>query len=621
MKLLNNLMSFDYYKVINEDLSGKSQRRSDDIFASKGEITLSSGATINAKDIVNVVKEAVNEIKMEWTSFYNFAKGATIFYTYNNPSCGTMYVTDTLEIHVSANFVHDRLKMDKDLVMAILMHEIFHVVYDHIKRGQNWLSSYGKPLNAQTACDNNLAADIEVNATLVNKGIISYERLSNEAHGLFLKKKSDDLPNNFVHVVSMENILEDEEAMNKLRNMVDYPWPEDENKNNQDDNIGQSGGGQNGENSKNDDGQNGDENSSSKDVTNNQNNDGNQNKEKESNGSGSSNDSSNNKKISDIRPSDIIGEFGDSNSKLSKDIFKNDKTYTDEEKKELEEIRKETSIRNTKSEIQKRKRDFVKSLSKNDVVRKIIENASLDAKKYEDLWKKILEKFLDNRHRPGFKNNSHSYDWKNKHRMANGSYGINIPKETETDPQDINVYVDVSGSMDGELISIICESLIIFCNKFKYTAINIIPWASYSGSIYKIDTVSAKGKDTTTKEIIDVLENSYSECGGGTDAKATVDSIVKVCVESLMDVKKKSKDDVHIIITDGMISGLKTIENDIFNEVKESTKNKDIAKKALQNTIWMVYDAIDYTKKEIDESIQVGKKIYISSSLIKKQNK
>lgn len=617
MKLLNNIMSFDYYKVINEDLSGKSQRKSDEIFISKGKITLLSGETIEAKDIVNVVKEAINEIKMEWTSLYNFAKSATIFYTYNNPSCKTMYVTDTLEIHVSANFVHDNLKMDKELVMAILMHEIFHVVYDHIKRGQNWLSSYGKPLNAQTACDNNLAADIEVNATLVNKGIISYERLHNEARALFLKKKTDDLSTNYVNVVSMENILEDEEAMNKLRNMVDYPWPEDKKQNNQNDNTNQNGG-DNG-NQQGNRGEGGNEGNSS------QNSNGNDNSSNENQPNKSSNGSKNvdgeKRELSGDRPNNIIGEFGDSNSKKSKDIFRNDNTYTDEEKKELEDIRKETSIRNSKSEIEKRKRDFVKSLSKNDAVRKIIENAALDSKKYEDLWKKILEKFLDNRHRPGFKNNSNTYDWKNKHRLANKSYGINIPKESESDPQDINVYVDVSGSMDGELISIICESLIIFCNKFKYTAINIIPWASYSGSIYKIDTVDKKGKDTITKKIIGVLENSWSECGGGTDAKATVDSIVKVCVESLMDVKKKSKDDVHIIITDGMISGLKTIENDIFNEVKESTKNKDIAKKALQNSIWMIYDASDLTKKEIDESIQVGKKIYISSNLVKKQNK
>ena len=643
--MLNNLMSFDIYKVVNEDLSGRSQRKSDEIFASKGDLQLASGAVVNARDVVNVVKDAVDEIKMEWTSFYNFAKSATIFYTYNNPQCPTMYVTNTLEIHVSANYVHDTLKMDKDLVMAILMHEIFHVVYNHIQRGMNWLNSYGKQLNEQTAFDNNLAADIEVNATLVNKGIISYDRLTNECHALFLKKTTDDLSHDFVNVVSMENILEDDTAMDRLRHMTNYPWPQDQKQQNnqneqQGDNEGesQSGSGSGSSSGKGNSGPVGQQGKSG-DSSKNQESSKNSDQDKKSNNSpkdgnssngdsGRGNDSSGEKGASAGSPGDegtakdlsaqkapkLCGEFGDAKDKKSTSIFKNDDTYTEEEKSELEGIRKETEIRNSKSEMEKRKKEYINSLSKNDAIRKIIEKASIDSKKYENIWKKILEKFLEHRHRPGTKVNGSKYDWMNKHRMANHMYGINIPKEAEDDPQDINLYVDVSGSMDDELISIICESILVYCNKYRYSGLNLIPWATESGRIYHIESINEKGKDQVSKEIIAILSNAPRECGGGTYAKATVNSIAKVCVENLKAKKKKTKDDVHIIITDGYILGLETFETDMFHEVKSAT-NERVAKKALRNTLWMIYDNNDH--KRVEKSIQNGKIVWMTSSIVK----
>lgn len=642
MKVLNNLMSFDIYKVVNEDLSGRSQRKSDEIFASKGDLQLASGAVVNARDIVNVVKDAVDEIKMEWTSFYNFAKSATIFYTYNNPQCPTMYVTNTLEIHVSANYVHDTLKMDKDLVMAILMHEIFHVVYNHIQRGLNWLNSYGKQLNAQTSFDNNLAADIEVNATLVNKGIISYDRLTNECHALFLKKTSDDIKHNFVNVVSMENILEDDEAMDRLRHMTNYPWPQnqkqqDSQNDQQGDNGGESQANSSGKGPSSGKGNSGaagqgeSGNSSEKQKSN-----GNSDQENSSNppqeGNSSNGDSGNGKDSSgekgasaggsgdeakDLSAQEapkLCGEFGDSKDSKSTNMFKDDDTYTEEEKSELEGIRKETEIRNSKAEMEKRKKEYINSLSKNDAVRKIIERATIDSKKFENIWKKMLEKFLEHRHRPGTKVNGSKYDWMNKHRMANHMYGINIPKEAEDDPQDINLYVDISGSMDDELISIICESIVVYCNKFKYSGLNLIPWATESGSVYHIESVDKRGKDQVGKEIIAILSNAPRECGYGTNSKATVNSIVKVCVENLKTKNKKTKDDVHIIITDGYICGLETFEKDMFNEVKSAT-NVNVAKKALRNTLWMIYDNNDH--KKVENCIQNGKIVWMTSSIVK----
>ena len=653
MNLLKNLLSFEEYSnILNESLLGNSQQKVNRIFASKGKIELlPSGEIIDAKDIVDVVMESVGYIASEWTSIYNYAKNATIFYTFNNPSCQTMQVSENLEIYVSANFVHDVLKMDSKYVQAVLMHEIFHVLYDHIKRGKDWLASQGKEVNAQTHMDNNLAADIEVNATLVNKGIVEATELRDVIHGLFLKKKSDDYSTNYIDVISMENILEDDEAMNKLRHMVNYPWPQDspeykeqQERQKQDGNQqGQSGDMSNdgnqsdGGNSQDGKGQGesqggnqgGDSDNQEQSNANSTNKKGGSNKSSGSDsdsagGSGSDEkdvaSASNNGKPSQNRI--VIGEYIDSKSNQN-DIIKNDPSYTKEERKELEEIRKDTVESNSKQSMERRKQELIDRLSSNDTIKKILHDADVNSKMYSDMWKKILERFLEAKHRIGTKVDGSGNDWKNRHRMAVGMYGVNKPKIDEDDPQDINLYVDVSGSMDEELLSIIAKSIVTFCQKYKYSGMNIVPWASYSGDITKVEPTSKKGIDAVTKEIISAIQIGSSKCGGGTSSSAASDSIVKVCVENLMDIKKKRKDDAHIIITDGEIYGLDSFENDLYNGVLQETKKPDIAKKCLKNTIWIIYSDrfSDGFKENINNSIKYGTKLFIITDAVKKQNR
>ena len=74
---------------------------------------------------------------------------------------------------------------------------------------------------------------------------------------------------------------------------------------------------------------------------------------------------------------------------------------------------------------------------------------------------------------------SKNFNWKNKRQLSIGRIAPNRLKEAQ-EVQDINVYVDVSGSVNKDLLEIIAQSLCIFAKNFQYSGINIIPWASYS---------------------------------------------------------------------------------------------------------------------------------------------
>ena len=219
MSELTFLKSFDNYVLENplyESLGDGGQTSINRAFLNRGPIPLSNGETINPRDIVKVVTDAVTWIAVEFRTYYSFARDANIIYVVNDPRCTTMAVDQYLNIYMDVLFIYNDLQMNTEYVAAIIMHEIFHVVYNHIERGKNWLSAHGKPINDLT--DTNLAGDVEVNTTLINKGIISEDDLVNNLKGLYLRKKDGGRTN-----LPMEMILEDEKLMNKLRGMVKLP--------------------------------------------------------------------------------------------------------------------------------------------------------------------------------------------------------------------------------------------------------------------------------------------------------------------------------------------------------------------------------------------------------------
>lgn len=741
-------------------------------FIEHGPIALSNGEFIEPKDIVKVVREAINDyLSYNWGSFFSFVKNFTIIYIWNDPKCKTMCVDNHLNIFMDVLFIYKKLKMDPKLIGTVIMHEVFHVVYNHLDRGHRWLVSKGKELTAKTAYENNLAADIEVNTSLILKNIITKDRLINEIKGLYLDEFKGNVP-------PMEVILEDEKLMNKLRQMSPFDKKEnnkgddeerkvvestkefddayvemmnkiadlvneygpeetikklrsigavegvtpklsmefdiddvftlsfmeiksfddfvnetnvievpEENGNpyttkydgyrealkkaidlinssmNKDGGIKSEGGGNSspftpktnidnnrlkrmnlpqpkGEKKKE-----GNEGGLPANVPQDMESGDKKQDEKNTSSGGLSKDSSSSsgvdlegnirkegKKDTDI---DVTykGQKNNGDSIIDKSSIGNTGTFVDSSegnpfedtinncygeelaKKVIKQI-EENKHYNTKENIEKKKEDLYNSLSEGDSIKSIWDSAKKSEKSYMAMWKKVLKSFLNKKTRNAGRDvRDERIKWGEKRHM---SIAVMSPKNLtrSQEPQDINVYIDVSGSVysNMKLMQLMAESLVSFMKAFNYSGINIIPWASISTGIHRVESVSKKGSNNAIEEILRHISDGANECGGCT---SLVDACVPEIVKTTFQYKGRQKmDDVHVIITDGEVGlDVKNIEDVIEKSINmyKDVSSSSVAKKVVKNCIWMVYDNDD---KAWDENIKLGELVRISSKNI-----
>ena len=804
MNNLNYLKSYENYSdelqtIINEGLLEAGQNKLNNAFRNMGPIPLSNGEFINPQDIINVIKETIMFLSEEYRTYFSFVKDVNIIYLINCSQCRTMAVDANMNMYMDVLFIYKNLKMDKELIGAVIMHEIFHIIYNHIERGKNWLSAHGKNIETDFF-DTNLAGDIEVNTTLVKKNIISKERLINEIHGLFLDKVNDN--GNRIDVLNIEAILENEKMMEKLRSMAKNPQEQNGDGNytsidttdewdngykqgwdkiaeltekygaeevfkklqekgiidetgqlnsdiNMDDILGiqfihifnfdefinesknsngqfkteedgffqgvknaiaqiasslgknpgggNAGGGDdlNGTNNSpqinsklsNDDlkslklppsvstnqqqSQNNglpqnvqSDNNQSQQQSGNSNNgesqtSGDQSQQQSGNSnngesrtsgsqsqqqSGNSNggkdnlDADANTLLDDLKnkSKNAQGNVGyknqpdgndSSNSEIGntgtifdeKQASKINKAlkesgYSKEDIDTINDVIKKNKTLNSKEGVELKKKQLYNKLPNNDPVKKYLDKIMVEESKYKNIWKKIMKEFLSKKtRRAGNDVLSKNFNWKNKRQLSIGRIAPNRLKEAQ-EPQDINVYVDVSGSVNKDLLEIIAQSLCIFAKNFQYSGINIIPWASYSNGSHKVESLSKSKSDKIAKEILGYISEGINECGGGTDLNH---ACVPEIVASVADKKRKKKDDVHIIITDGQTGGdEKTVEDLIQQVALQETKNSNYGKTIVKNCFWMIYDADNYDKKSWEESIKLGKLLFIVSSTV-----
>lgn len=220
MKKISRLQNYNNFPIhiLNESLGDSGQKTINRSFMNMGEIKLSNGETLKPKDIVDVVNKAISWLAEEFRTYYSFAQDSNIIYLVNDPSCTTMCVDESMNIYMDVLFIYNQLEMNPQYVATVIMHEIFHIIYNHIERGKNWLSAKGKLINKETFFDTNLAGDVEVNTTLINKNFIDKATFINKLGALFLEKNNGDKTN-----LPMEDILENEKLMNILRGKVHNP--------------------------------------------------------------------------------------------------------------------------------------------------------------------------------------------------------------------------------------------------------------------------------------------------------------------------------------------------------------------------------------------------------------
>ena len=799
MRELLNIKDYDTFveHLLDESLLDGSQSVCNKAFLNLGTITFADGSSVTTREIVQVVEDALAYLRSEYRKTFIFGdETLNIVYLAHSKKYKTMAVDSHMNMYLNAGFVFHNLKMDKVLIASVIMHEVFHALFNHIERGKNWMVAKGKPQNDQTWHDTNLAADVEVNRTLTKIGIIDEDRLINEIHGIYLKSNTRD-------IVPMEQILDDEELMNKLRSMCPPPadpeqavketiqtteeWDQGykdawtkiadlikkygykkvwqklqdegiinsvgeitskkviddmkgleflqiksynefvnegvEEKPGQtyedgyntafgklintiksiiDGNEGGGGGGPQGpqikSNLKNDDlpqielplppgdddgddGQGGDgtpENikNTNPEKNNNKNNSndndgdgqdgqdgqGQDNKEHHAGpkqagkgGQGKSSDQLTdddvNKLADDIESRESHkgisdAEFGDKKQKsgsqesgeekegqketdkksiggtgsfqeegLSDDELR-ESGYSDDDIEEINKTREKNKSKNSKERLEEVIEKQKKVLSSGHILKKYLDTIEVESAKYKNIWKKILDKFLAKRTRRAGKDKATgSNDWLNKRHIARGEYAIHRKQQAQ-DPQDINVYVDVSGSVDVELLEIISQSLVVYMDTYQYSGINICPWASTNNGVFSVDPSKHKDKKAVVKEILAIVSTGINQCGGGTESKAVISAMLDGIEKSLDDKRKKIKDDVHIVITDGYFDH-QGIEAKMKASIQRAFGRGDVSDIVPKNTFWMLYDTDESYRKAWEDEIKKGTLIFINTEVVK----
>lgn len=847
MNELSNIKDFELFidgiQMMNESLTDGSQSLCNRVFLEGKPIVFSDGSSVTPKEIVKVFDDAVIYLSDQFTRTFRFAKAINVIFLRSSNEIKTMAVDQNLNLYMNAGYIYHVLKMDPKLVAAVLMHEVFHILFNHIERGKNWLASKGMSVNNQTHHDNNLAADVEVNQAIIKIGLIDEDTLKNTVHAVFLSNKDQNARGRGTTILPMEAVLENEELMNKLRSIcpptpdptqseqkeentseewnqgyIDgwnklaeiikkYGYKEawnklieagiingngeieadteikdfnklkmmtvknydefinESNEVEENDDItknddyqkgygasvgiiintlkkainggsGGSGGGTGGgskgpkteldrkklkpidipsndqgeESSEGGDGENqpptnfrnkdkkgkkgsssGGEGKSDDEITEDDidtlkndlkkksQNRGKGNSGEGDNGDGSSqsgsndgsddsNGSSQSGEDSQEKSSDKgndeeqsggsektddgksskgkssgkgggrtteLGKNGKGNVSSSEDdsiggtgsfaeeemnterILK-DAGYDDEQIKKLKDVIQKNKEKNNPKAIEKLKSDMRNRLRSGDPIAKYLSDIEVSSEKYKNIWKSVMEKFLAKEtRRAGTDSKNTDINWKRKSRIALGEVGPQYNTSAQ-EPQDINMYVDVSGSMDLELLEVISKSIVILCKEYEYSGINICPWASTSNGVYPVDKIGEAGDNVVVDQILGFISKGAAQCGGGTSGDAMIEAMATCMSEALDDpLKAEMKDDVHVVITDGEFD-YNNIESRIRGMVKNALNRADTADKCLSNTVWMIYDMNDEEKRKLwKKEIENGIILFINSSVVK----
>lgn len=793
---LSNLIEFDDYimgGILNESLLDGSQSICNKAFINGGTITFEDGKTVDPREIVNVVDSALTYLNDQYRRTFQFGNRINIIYLAHSKIVDTMAVDKHLNLYINAGFVYHTLMMDKHLVAAVIMHEILHVLYNHIERGKNWLGSQGKQINTVTWNDTNLAADLEVNQSLVHMSIIEEDTLINTIKGIYLKNTGGAS-----NVMCLEQILLDADLMDKLRAMhpetpdpehgpqppvkttgewdqgytegwnklarlikkygyrtvwdklleagvingtgeipknvqvsdvmgleylvktydeyvcesagnddtgktyddgfftavgrlVDsmhdaiYPSDDDSEEGEQDGgsgfnskvkkddleevsipnnkkgkkgksgkdaptNIKSDSKGEKGEGDEEDqseDGGDGDADQSNDkksrgqgqggsgksddEITDDDLNkladdlkkrmdgksgkDGEDDRQEKGEGNGEGQEEKKNSSGKKGSGSSSIGGTGSFLPDETGDDILKDAGYSDDDIQSIREIRERNKEKNSPEGIAAAKAELRSKLKSSDYLGRLLDRIKVEEAKYKNVWREIMERFLAKKtRRAGTLVDDDSINWKRKSRIALGEVGPQYLK-VDQDPQDVNIYVDVSGSMDFKLLEIISKSLVVFSQEYEYSGINVCPWASTSNGVSRVDDFGNRTEDEITDEILKIVSKGSAQCGGGTDGSAMLSAMIDAIVYSLGDDGKEQKDDVHVVITDGYFD-YQNIESRISSAIRSEIHRADVAATAPENTFWMIYDAPENLQENLKKEIKKGKLIFINSRVV-----
>ena len=176
---------YNRYIALNEASTYESLYSNEDIIEKLGEVDVydyekKTYVKMNASDIIKVASDALYKMQRDYSYLYQFITKCKLMYIPTFPSeiTDTMAVDSNNNLWMNLTFIYNDCKMDSENVFGILFHEMFHIFFDHLLRfdkkfPKSMFASAGPGVYKRANTKANLCMDYEVNASMVDDGIVS----------------------------------------------------------------------------------------------------------------------------------------------------------------------------------------------------------------------------------------------------------------------------------------------------------------------------------------------------------------------------------------------------------------------------------------------------------------
>ena len=203
MYLVKNMINYNLYHRVFNPLMEAARKAEGNVeeFLKLGSVDVYDESakaiiTIETKDFVKVVNDALFRISSEYKFFYTYIKYSKIFYIPNYPSklANTMAVDGKKNLWMNVHFIYNACKMNKDRVFGIIFHELMHNLLKHQEREEKVYPIEHRTKEHHMKC--NICQDFEVNGSMVTDNVVT-EDFWTKMNGLYKKdyvgKRWEDL--------------------------------------------------------------------------------------------------------------------------------------------------------------------------------------------------------------------------------------------------------------------------------------------------------------------------------------------------------------------------------------------------------------------------------------------
>ena len=264
--------------------------------------------------------------------------------------------------------------------------------------------------------------------------------------------------------------------------------------------------------------------------------------------------------------------------------------------KEIEETLTEVASKNviSREEVKNLRNNIIRQKPKS-AIGKICRRIKMNDVTIHKMWDEIVKIFLEantiyanRKHK--LKDNTRTR-WGDKRVLAHDLMRPYHPKG-DAAPQNINVFVDTSGSVNLDVVELFADTLVNCCAKLQYSGITLIPFADtidLKSGIYMVADEVKKNKEAAMKLVIEMATNN--DAGGGTE--------VKDCVDYILKTRQSDRNSVWLFLTDGGFWDVTPLKKllPMKNKIMFVIYEHDIKEQLLGYLSWCIEPDYDQLKK------------------------